>query len=100
MCSTCTGWGNSALRLTEMSKQGAWDRMAAQISDEVLDLFVARAPYEGIAEAIARRFGGVVDSVSIEFVPGTPASTRRDVVAAIQRIPGRFKGFATQREAA
>ena len=73
-----------------MSKQGAWKDMAAQVSDEVLDLFVARAPYEGIAEAIERRFGGIVDTVSIDFVPGTSAATRRKVVEAIQRIPHRF----------
>ncbi|HET8997602.1 MAG TPA: TIGR03617 family F420-dependent LLM class oxidoreductase [Acetobacteraceae bacterium] len=90
------GLGELGSRLTELSKQGAWDRMAAQVSDEVLDLFVARAPYEGIAEAIERRFGGVVDSVSIEFVPGTPAAVRRQVVTAIQRIPGQFQGFTTQ----
>ena len=89
------GLGELGARLTELSKQGAWDRMAAQVSDEVLDLFIARAPYEGIAEAIERRFGGVVDSVSIDFAPGTPAATRRSVVAAIQRIPSRFAGFAT-----
>ena len=80
-------------RLTELSKQGAWDRMAAEISDDVLDLFVARAPYEGIAEAIERRFGGLVDSVTLEFAPDTPATTRRQVIADIQRIPNRFRGF-------
>ena len=89
------GLGELGARLTGLSKQGAWDRMAAEVSDEVLDLFVARAPYEGIAEAIEKRFGGVVDSVSLEFAPGTPASTRRDVVAAVQRIPSGFKGFRT-----
>jgi len=90
------GLGELGARLTELSKQGAWDRMAMQVSDAVLDLFIARAPYEGIAEAIERRFGGVVDSVSIEFAPGTPAATRRGVVATIQRIPSQFAGFATQ----
>lgn len=90
------GLGELGVRLTEMSKQGAWERMAAQVSDDVLDLFVARAPYEGIAEAIARRFGGVVDSVSLEFAPDTPAATRRGVVEAIQRIPSHFRGFTAK----
>ena len=89
------GLGDLGARLTDLSKQGAWDRMAAEISDDVLDLFVARAPYEGIAEAIERRFGGVVDSVTLDFPPGTPAATRREVAAAIQRIPSGFRGFRT-----
>ena len=33
-----------------------------------------------------RRFGGIVDTVSIDFFPGTSAATRRSVVEAIQRI--------------
>jgi len=80
-------------KLTEMSKQGAWSQMATQISDDVLDLFVARAPYEGIAEAIERRFGGIVDTVSLDFAPGTSAATRRRVVEQVQRIPHTFRAF-------
>ena len=82
------GLSELGVRLTEMSKRGAWKDMAAQVSDDVLDLFVARAPYEGIAEAIEQRFGGLVTTVSIDFTPGTDATTRRRVVEAIQRIPG------------
>jgi probable F420-dependent oxidoreductase len=88
------GLSDLGVKLTEMSKQGAWSKMAAEVSDDVLDLFVARATYDGLPEAIAKRYGGIVDTVSIDFAPGTPASTRRDVVAAIQKIPGTFTGFA------
>ena len=80
------GLSDLGVRLTEMSKQGAWKDMAAQISDEVLDLFVARAPYEGIAEAIRRRFGGIVDTMSIDFAPGTEAATRRRVIESIHNL--------------
>ena len=88
------GVGDLGLRLTEMSKRGQWSDMARQVPDDVLDLFVARAPYEGLAEAVAKRFGGVVDAVSVDFVEGTPASVRRDTIAALQRIPSAFRGFA------
>ena len=67
--------------------------MAAEISDDVLDLFVARSTYEGLPEAIAKRYGGIVDTVSIDFSPGTSAATRRGVIEAVQKIPGTFKGF-------
>ncbi len=89
------GLSDLGVKLTEMSKQGVWSRMAAEISDDVLDLFVARATYDGLPDAIARRFGGIVDTVSIDFTPGTSATIRRDVVRAVQQIPGTFKGFAT-----
>ncbi len=69
--------------------------MARQVPDDVLDLFVARATYDDLPEAIEKRYGGIVDTVSIDFAPGTSAATRRDVVAAIQKIPSLFKGFRT-----
>ena len=67
--------------------------MAEQVPDDVLDLFVARAPYEGLPAAIEKRYGGIVDTVSIDFAPGTSAATRRATIEAIQRIPSRFKEF-------
>ncbi len=90
------GLSDLGVKLTEMSKQGAWNKMAAEISDEVLDLFVARATYEGLPEAIAKRYGGIVDTVSIDFAAGTSAATRRGVIEAVQAIPGTFKGFEGQ----
>ncbi|MGH7042125.1 MAG: TIGR03617 family F420-dependent LLM class oxidoreductase [Acetobacteraceae bacterium] len=87
------GLADLGVRLNTLSREGKWADMAALISDDVLDLFCARAPYEGLAEAVARRFGGLVDTVSLDFPPGVPASARRAVTAAIQAIPHRFAGF-------
>jgi probable F420-dependent oxidoreductase len=81
------------IKLTEMSKAGQWDRMAAEVPDDILDLFVARATYDDLPAAIEKRYGGIVDTVTIDFTPGTDAATRREAIAAIQKIPGRFKGF-------
>ncbi|MDR3537872.1 MAG: TIGR03617 family F420-dependent LLM class oxidoreductase [Acetobacteraceae bacterium] len=87
------GVGDLGIRLNALSREGRWSEMAAQVSDDVLDLFVARATYDGLPEAIARRYGGIVDTVSLDFTPGTPAATRRATVAAIQKIPRSFRGF-------
>ena len=67
--------------------------MAAQVPDDVLDLFVARATYDDLPGAIEKRYGGGVDAVSIDFTPGTEAKTRRELIQAVQKIPGSFKGF-------
>lgn len=90
------GIGDLGARLNEKAREGKWSEMAALVSDMVLDLFVARAPYEGIAEAIARRFGGVVDTVTLEFLPPDDAATRRRVIEAVQKIPHAFRGFQTE----
>jgi probable F420-dependent oxidoreductase len=87
------GIGDLGVRLNRMSREGKWSEMAAQVSDEVLDLFVARATYEGLPEAIGKRFGGIVDSVSIDFAPDTRAAVRRETIAAIKRIPSGFIEF-------
>jgi len=87
------GVSDLGVKLTEMSKAGQWKQMAAEVPDDVLDLFVARATYDDLPAAIAKRYGGVVDTVSIDFAPGTPVATRRDVIAEIQKIPSAFKGF-------
>ena len=56
----------------------------------------ARAPYEGLAEAVAARFGGMADTVTLDFLPGDSVATRRRVIEAIQRIPHTFRGYATE----
>lgn len=77
-------------RLHRLSRDGRWRDMPVLVSDETLDLFCARAPYEGIAEAIATRFGGLVDTVTLEFRPEDDSAARHRVIEAIQRIPCRF----------
>jgi probable F420-dependent oxidoreductase len=89
------GVGDLGMKLTDMSKQGQWSQMAAQIPDDVLDLFVARATYDNPPAAIEKRYGGIVDTVSIDFAPGTTPAARRATIAAIQRIPSPFKRFRT-----
>jgi probable F420-dependent oxidoreductase len=90
------GIGDLGARLNEKVREGKWDEMAKLVSDEVLDLFVARAPYEGLAEAIEQRFGGVVDTVTLEFLPTDSATTRRKVIEAVRKIPCAFTGFQTE----
>jgi len=73
------GVSDLGVKLTEMSKQGQWNQMAAQVPDDVLDLVVARATYDELPAAVEKRYGGIVDSVSIDFAPGTspPRSASR-----------------------
>ena len=87
------GVGDLGIKLNAMVREGRWSELACQVPDDVLDLFVARAPYEGLAEAMEKRFGGIVDAVSVDFVDGTPASVRRETIAALRKIPNTFTGF-------
>ena len=95
-CSTTHGLGDLGHVCMTKVREGKWKEIAALVSDDVLDLFVARAPYEGIAEAIEQRFGGVVDTVTLEFLPSDDAAIRRRVIEAVQKIPHGFREFRTE----
>jgi probable F420-dependent oxidoreductase len=89
------GIADLGVQLHEKVREGKWNEISKLVSDEVLDLFVARAPYDGIAEAIEQRFGGVVDTVTLEFLSTDSATARRRVIEAVQKIPHGFTGFQT-----
>ena len=83
-------------KLHGMSLAGRWDEMAAEVSDDVVRIFAACGTYDEIAKAIEIRYGGLADSVEINFAAGTPAGLQRELVADIRRIPHPFEGFATR----
>jgi alkanesulfonate monooxygenase SsuD/methylene tetrahydromethanopterin reductase-like flavin-dependent oxidoreductase (luciferase family) len=87
------GLQDLGLKLHRMSVEGRWNDMAAQVSDDVVRIFAACGTYPEIAQSIEQRYGGVADSIDLEFPTDAPISLRRDVLADIQRIPHRFTGF-------
>jgi probable F420-dependent oxidoreductase len=89
------GLGELGKQLHQASRRGEWDAMTAMVPDDVLDLFCVRATYDKLADAVATRFGGISDSVPIDFLPGDDARTRRKVIDGIKAIPAGFKEFRT-----
>ena len=87
------GLGDLGRKLNVMTKEGKWDMIATEIDDDVLRLFAAVGRYDELADAVARRFGGIADAVyastSAEIRPAIPP----DVVQDIKRIPAAFTGF-------
>jgi hypothetical protein len=70
--------------------------MAAQVPDDVLDLFAVTGTYDEIVDKIAKRYTGVVDTVALTAVPNDfDPVPLREVVEAVQRIPTRFEGYNT-----
>src|SRR5215469_15191687 len=87
------GLQDLGLKLHRMSVEGRWSEMAAQVPDDVVRIFTACGTYRDIAQAIEQRYGGVTDSIDLEFPPDAPIGLRREVLADIKRIPHRFTGF-------
>ena len=83
------------LRLNVMSKAGEWDKMAGEISDDVLRLFAAVGTHRDIAGEIGRRFGGVADAVALSGGYGMRQDIPPDLIEDIRRIPSLFTGYRT-----
>jgi probable F420-dependent oxidoreductase len=83
-------------KLHAMSVQGRWSEMPGEVSDDVVRIFAACGTYDEIAAAIEARFGGLADSIELNFPAGTPAGLQRELLADIRRIPQVFEGFDTR----
>jgi len=82
-------------KLHDMSKQGRWTEMAAEIPDDLLHQFAAVARYDELAGAVTKRFGGIADSITIDLPPSLPDGQVRELLTDLKSIPAAFKSFAT-----
>ena len=82
-------------KLHRHSVNGAWDEMAAEVSDDVVRLFAAVGTYDTIAGAIEQRYGNAVDTVGLDFPPETEPGLIRELVQDIRKIPSPFTEFQT-----
>jgi probable F420-dependent oxidoreductase len=83
------------LRLHAMTVAGRWQEMTGLVSDEVVAIFAACAPYDEIAGLVEQRWGGAADSIDLTFPSDMPVGLQREILADLHRIPMAFAGFAT-----
>ncbi len=85
-------------KLNPFPREGRWDEMAAQIPDDVIDLFAVVGTYDTIVPKLAERYGGLADTISIQFAPDDDPDQLAETVRAIQAIPNPFERYANDRE--
>jgi probable F420-dependent oxidoreductase len=90
------GLENLAVKLHTMSVASRWSEMPPQVSDDVVRLFAACGTYNEIAGEIEERYGGLADSIELNFPAGTPAGLQRELMTDIRRVPHLFQGFDTK----
>jgi probable F420-dependent oxidoreductase len=85
------GLEDLGLKLNGLVRQGKWDEMAKEVPDDVAHLFAAVGRHDQIAGAIAERFGGFADALTLraDGVGGMPP----DLVQDIRRIPHQYAGL-------
>ena len=77
------GLGELADELSALSRRQRWQEMARRIDDEVLNEWVVVALYGGLAEAVGRRYQGLVDRVEIS-IPVSSAE-EQDILRGVLR---------------
>jgi probable F420-dependent oxidoreductase len=64
------GWGEVADKLQGLVRRSAWDEMAAEISDEMLEAFAVVASPDELAPALKGRYEGLADRLML-YLPFT-----------------------------
>jgi probable F420-dependent oxidoreductase len=59
------GWGDICDRLHDHSVKGEWDKMADEVTDDVLREFIVEGTWDEIASLLEKRYGGMVDRVRL-----------------------------------
>jgi probable F420-dependent oxidoreductase len=85
------GRGDLTARLGAALRGGDRARLAAEIDDDLLDAFSVTAPWDGLADALLRRFSGLADRVFPYHVPdlADPAVAERWQAVAAAVAHGR-----------
>ena len=86
------GYGDLGRKLNAMTKSGEWDKLAAQIPDDLLELFCAIGKHDEIVKNIQQRFGKMADVITTGLNEDFPP----DLIQDIQEIKGSFVGFNTE----
>jgi probable F420-dependent oxidoreductase len=102
-CSTRAYWNvlklhgmeELGLKLRPFPTQGRWDEMAAQIPDDVLNLFAIVGTHDVIADKIAERYGGLADALSLFIPTDTDPGPLGEIVGDVRRIATPFTDYAT-----
>jgi probable F420-dependent oxidoreductase len=77
------GMGDLQDELNRLSKQGKWLEMAGLIDDDVLSQIAVMAPRDELAEALRKRYSGVVDRLSLVSHTAPDPDLWADVVQAL-----------------
>jgi probable F420-dependent oxidoreductase len=81
----CHGWGELSERLHALSVRGRWDRMAAEIDEEVLDAFAVIGNAEEVAEELLRRYNGLLTRITLKLPDELAANRHAAILAALRR---------------
>jgi probable F420-dependent oxidoreductase len=78
------GWGEVGDELNAMSKRGEWVAMGELITDQMLDVFAVVAPPDEVAPELLRRYGDLVDRISLYARYRLDGDVAKTIVAGLR----------------
>ena len=88
------GLEDLGLKLHKMVADRKWDKIANEVSDDVVQLFAAVGTFDSIAGAIEERFSGA-DAINLTLPEGTSAGLVSEIVQDLKRIDTPYAGHDT-----
>ena len=79
-------------KLNHMTREGAWDRMAQEISDDTVRLFAVVGRHDELVRGISDRFRGLVDTVHSSMSTDMRPALPPDLIQEIRRLPAAYDG--------
>ena len=89
------GWQDVGEQLHAMSRAGKWSEMPAVISDDILEPFVACAPYRDLKAEVERRFAGLTDTIELAVDVTDEAGALRELLEDVHGIDTPCAGAQT-----
>ncbi|MCA9502272.1 MAG: TIGR03617 family F420-dependent LLM class oxidoreductase [Myxococcota bacterium] len=80
------GWRECGERLNGLVREGRWEALTPLVSDEMLEVMVPAATWDGLAACLVAEYGGVADAISLAL----PADPTDD--AALARVVATLRG--------
>ena len=85
------GYGDLGRKLNSMTKNGDWDKLAAEITDDVLNLFCVIGRYDELTSLVRNRFSHMCDVISTGLNEDFPP----DLLQELKEIETPFQSFNT-----
>ena len=88
------GYGDLGRKLNSMTKNGEWDKLAAEITDDVLNLFCITGRYDELTHLVKDRFSNMCDVISTGLNEYFPP----DLIQDLKKIETPFEKFESEKK--
>ncbi len=82
------GWQETAVRLSQLARDGQWTAMPTLIDDHILDVIAVRGSWAELPRLVQAKYGRLLDRVSyyLPFIPGQNEAGWRATIGGFKQL--------------